>query len=193
MQETKSSFKAERLKQKLGKQDFHYDMEEVFEPVTSKQAKTNENQKQLSGKQIQAQRDSTQTTENQTKAIQQSSDILKQAEATGNQKQLSEMQLQAQRDSSQTTTRAISQQTQGFVQAIQDPTRAIREPSNIPKENLKKSFKEVIQEYDEITNRSDQLVTDFVNSNQVDSSIVRTVSYLPNNKQMSIRLTARGR
>ena len=34
---TKSLIKAERLKEKLGKQDFHYDMEEVFEPVTENQ------------------------------------------------------------------------------------------------------------------------------------------------------------
>ena len=35
-------FIAERLKEKLGKQDFHYDMEEIFEPVTEnqKQSKT---------------------------------------------------------------------------------------------------------------------------------------------------------
>ena len=39
LQETKSSLKAERLKEKLGKQDFHYDMEEVFEPVTENQKK----------------------------------------------------------------------------------------------------------------------------------------------------------
>ena len=38
LQETKS-LKAERLKEKLGKQDFHYDMEEVFEPVTENQKK----------------------------------------------------------------------------------------------------------------------------------------------------------
>ena len=39
MQESKSLIKAERLKEKLGKQDFHYDMEEVFEPVTENQKK----------------------------------------------------------------------------------------------------------------------------------------------------------
>ena len=99
LQESKSLLKAERLKEKLGKQDFHYDMKEVFKPVT-----------------------------------------VKHAEATKNQKQLSEWQLQA-----------IGQQTQGFV-----------------------------QEYDEITNRNNQLVTKLVNSKQVDSSIVKTVSNLPN-------------
>ena len=39
LQETQSSLKAERLKEKLGKQDFHYNMEEVFEPVTENQKK----------------------------------------------------------------------------------------------------------------------------------------------------------
>ena len=39
LQETKSSLKAERIKEKLGKQDFHYDIEEVFEPVTENQKK----------------------------------------------------------------------------------------------------------------------------------------------------------
>ena len=37
LQETKSLLRKERLKEKLGKQDFHYDLEEVFEPVTTKQ------------------------------------------------------------------------------------------------------------------------------------------------------------
>ena len=73
MQESKSLLKAERLKEKLGKQDFHYDMEEVFETVTVKQAEATKNQKQLSGKQLRALRDSSQTTvqaiENQTLAI----------------------------------------------------------------------------------------------------------------------------
>ena len=80
LQETKSSLKAERLKEKLGKQDFHYDMEEVFEPVTENQKKSQNQTKLESEKQIQALRDSTQTTtqaiENQTRAIEHSSDIL---------------------------------------------------------------------------------------------------------------------
>ena len=79
LQETKSSLKAERLKEKLGKQYFHYDMEEVFEPVTENQ-KQNQTKQELSEKQIQALRDSTQTTtqaiENQTRALEHSSDIL---------------------------------------------------------------------------------------------------------------------
>ena len=129
MQETKSLLHKERLKEKLGKQDFHYDMEEVFEPLT-------ENQKQnISKKQ-----------------------------------EISEKHIQALRDSTQTTT-----------QAIQDQTRAIRESSN----TMQKSIKEGIQEYDEITNRKNQLLTNLVNSNQVDSSIVKTVSNLLNDKNKS--------
>ena len=54
LQETKSLLHKERLKEKLGKQDFHYEMEEVFEPVTTKQEEATENQKQLSENQIQA-------------------------------------------------------------------------------------------------------------------------------------------
>ena len=122
MQESKSSIKAERLKQLLGKQDFHYDMEEVFEPVTENQKKS----------------------QNQTKLE-------------------SEKQLQALRDSTQTTTQAI------------------RESSNALNKNLQKSIKE----YDEITYRNNQLVTDLVNSNQVDSTIIKTVSNLLNDKNKS--------
>ena len=129
LQESKSLIKAERLKQLLGKQDFHYDMKEVFEPVT-----------------------------------------VKQAEATKNQKQLSEKQIQALRDSSQTA-----------VQAIENQTQAIRESNNALKKNLQKS----LEEYDEITNRNNQLVTDLVNSNQVDSTIIKTVSNLLNDKNKS--------
>ena len=122
LQESKSLLKAERLKQLLGKQDFHYDMEEVFEPVTENQKK-NQNQTKLeSEKQIQALRDSTETT-----------------------------------------------------------TRAIRESSNALNKNLQKSIKE----YDEITNRNNQLVINLVNSNQVDSTIIKTVSNLLNDKNKS--------
>ena len=129
MQESKSSLTAERLKEKLGMQDFHYDMEEVFEPVTVKQAEATKNQKQLSQKQLQA----------------------------------SGQQTQAVRDSSQTTVQEI------------------RESSNILNKNLQNSIKE----YDELTNRNNQLVTDLVNSYQVDSSIVKTVSNLLNDKNKS--------
>ena len=137
LQETKSSVRKERLKEKLGKQDFHYDLEEVFEPVTTKQVEATENQKQLSEKQIQALHDS---------------------------------------------TRAASQTT---VQAIKNLTQAIRESNNALNKNLQKSIKEGIQEYDEITNRNNQLLTSLVTSNQVDSSIVKTVSNLLNDKNKS--------
>ena len=136
LQETKSLIFKERLKEKLGKQDFHYDLEEVFEPVTTKQVEATENQKQLSEKQIQALHDS---------------------------------------------TRAASQ----TVQAIKNQTQAIRESSNAVNKNLQKSIKEGIQEYDEITNRNNQLLTSLVTSNQVDSSIVKTVSNLLNDKNKS--------
>ena len=70
---TKDLLKIETLREKLGKQHFPYDMKEVFEPVTAKQAEATENQKQISEKQIQALQDSSQTTvqaiNDQTKAI----------------------------------------------------------------------------------------------------------------------------
>ena len=129
MQETKSLLHKERLKEKLGKQDFHKDMEEVFEPVTTKQAEATENQKQLSEKQIQA-------SERQLQAINQ--------------------QLH---DSSQTTRQA--------------------------KENQTRAIKEGIQEYDEISKWNIQLLASLVGSNQVDFSIVKTVSNLLNDKNKS--------
>ena len=73
--EIRSLLRHERLKEKLSKQDFHYDMEEVFEPVTAKQAEATENQKKMSEKQIQALHDSTQTIEKKTRVIQHSSYI----------------------------------------------------------------------------------------------------------------------
>ena len=125
LQESKSLIKAEGLKQLLGKQDFHYDMEEVFEPVTEKQSK---------------------------------------------QQELSEKQIQALRNSTETTT-----------QAIQDQTRAIQESSNTLNKKLHKSVKE----YDKISNRNNQVLTNLVNSNTVDSSIVKTVSNLLNDNNKS--------
>ena len=125
LQESKSLIKAERLKQLLGKQDFHYDMEEVFEPVTEKQSK---------------------------------------------QQELSEKQIQALRNSTETTT-----------QAIQDQTRAIQESSSTLNKKLHKSVKE----YDKISNRNNQVLTNLVNSNTVDSSIVKTVSNLLNDNNKS--------
>ena len=112
IQETKSLLRKERLKEKLGKQDFHYDMEEVFEPVTTKQVESNEKQLQ-----------------------------------------------------------AIDKQTQGVTQAIENQTRAIEHNND----TLQNSIKEGIKQYNEITNNNNQLLTSLVNSNQVDSSIVKTV------------------
>ena len=88
LQETKYLLRKERLKEKLGKQDFHYSMEEVFAPVTENQIhiqkKIQIKQQELSEKQIQAQRDSTreasqitvQAIHDQTRAIEHSSGIL---------------------------------------------------------------------------------------------------------------------
>ena len=122
LQETKSSVRKERIKEKLGKQDFHYDLEEVFEPVTTKQVESNEKQLQ-----------------------------------------------------------AIDKQTQGVTQAIENQTRAIEHNNN----TLQNSFKEGIKQYNEITNHNNQLLTSLVNSNKVDSSIVKTVSNLLNDKNKS--------
>ena len=137
LQETKSLLHKERIKEKLGKQDFHYDMEEVFEPVTENQKQNISKQQELSEKQIQALRDST-------------------------------------REASQTTT-----------QAIQDQTRAIRESSNTMQKSIKEGIQEKAKQYDEITHRNNQLLTNLVNSNQVDSSIVKTVFNLLNDKNKS--------
>ena len=137
LQETKSLLHKERIKEKLGKQDFHYGMEEVFEPVTENQKQNFSKQQEFSEKQIQALRDST-------------------------------------REASQTTT-----------QAIQDQTRAIRESSNTMQKSIKEGIQEYAKHYDEITNRINQLLTNLVNSNQVDSSIVKTVSNLLNDKNKS--------
>ena len=130
LQETKSLLRKERLKEKLGKQDFHYDMEEVFESVTTKQVESNEKQLQ-----------------------------------------------------------AIDKQTQGVTQAIENLTRAIEHNNN----TLQNSIKEGIKQYNEIINHNaeaiaelrNQLLTSLVNSNQVDSSIVKTVSNLLNDKNKS--------
>ena len=104
-------------------------MEKVFEPVTENQTK----QQQQSGKQIQALRDSTQTT------------------------------------------------THG----IQAQTEAIKQSSNILNKNLQKSIEKGIQEYDKISNRNNQHVTNLSNSNLVNSSIVKTISNLLNGKNKS--------
>ena len=42
LNETRSLLREERLKERHGKQDFYYNMEEVFKPVTAKQAEATE-------------------------------------------------------------------------------------------------------------------------------------------------------
>ena len=98
--------------------------------------------------------------------------------ATFKQQDLSEKQIQALRYPNHTNS-------QTTVQAIHDQTRAIRESKNALNKNLQKSIKEGIQEYDEITNRNNQILTSLVNSNQADSSIVKTVCNLFNDKNKS--------
>ena len=78
------------------------------------------------------------------------------------QQQQSEKQIQALRDSTQTTTHAIQAQTE-----------ATKQSSNILDENLQKSIEKGIQEYDKISNRNNQLVTNLVNSDLVDSSLLK--------------------
>ena len=126
LQETKSLLRKERLKEKLGKQDIHYDLEEVFEPVTTKQVESNKKQLQ-----------------------------------------------------------AIDKQTQGVTQGIENQTRAIEQNNNTLHVAMQNSIKEGIKQYNEITNHNNQLLTSLVNSNQVDSSIVKTVSNLLNDKNKS--------
>ena len=50
---------------------------------------------------------------------------------------------------------------------------------------MNKNLQKSIEKYDEITYRNNQLVTDLVNSNQVDSAIIKTVSNLLNDKNKS--------
>ena len=81
-------------------------------------------------------------------------------------------------ESNEKQLQAIDKQTQGVTQAIENQTRAIEHNNNI----LQNSFKEGIKQYKEITNHNNQLLTSLVNSNKVDSSIVKTVSNLLNDK-----------
>ena len=71
------------------------------------------------------------------------------------------------------------------LQAIENQTRAIGNSDN----TLQNSIKEGIKQYNEITNHNaelrNQLLTSLVTSNQVDSSIVKTVSNLLNDKNKS--------
>ena len=82
------------------------------------------------------------------------------------------MQLQALHDCSKSTA-----------QAIHDQTEAIRESSQNLNKKLQNSIEKLIQEYDALTTRNNQTVTDLVNSNLVDSSIVTKVSNLLNGKK----------
>ena len=84
-------------------------------------------------------------------------------------------------ESNEKQLQAIDKQTQGVTQAIENQTRAIEHNNN----TLQNSFKEGIKQYNEITNHNNQLLTSLVNSNQVDSSIVKTVSNLLNDKNKS--------
>ena len=76
---------------------------------------------------------------------------------------------------------ALRDSTQATTQAIQDQTRAIQESSNTLNKKLHKSVKE----YNKISNRNNQVLTILVNSNTVDSSIVKTVSNLLNDNNKS--------
>ena len=67
------------------------------------------------------------------------------------------------------------------LQAIENKTRAIEHNNN----TLQNSIKEGIKQYNEITNHNNQLLTSLVNSNQVDTSIVKTVSNLLIDKNKS--------
>ena len=88
-------------------------------------------------------------------------------------------------ESNEKQLQAIDKQTQGVTQAIENQTRAIVHNNN----TLQNSIKEGIKQYNEITNHNaelrNQLLTNLVNSNQVDSSIVKTVSNLLNDKNKS--------
>ena len=92
---------------------------------------------------------------------------------------------ESQKHSQNQTKLESEKQIQALRDFTQTITQAIRESSNALNKNLQKSIKEGIQEYDEITNRNNQLLTSLVDSNQVDSSIVKTVFNLLNNKNKS--------
>ena len=84
-------------------------------------------------------------------------------------------------ESNEKQLQAIDKQTQGVTQAIENQTRAIEHNNN----TLQNSIKEGIKQYNEITNLNNQLLTSLVNSNQVDSSTVKSVSNLLNDKNKS--------
>ena len=88
-------------------------------------------------------------------------------------------------ESNEKQLQAIDKQTQGVTQAIENQTRAIEHNNNTLHVAMQNSIKEGIKQYNEITNHNNQLLTSLVNSNQVDSSIVKTVSNLLNDKNKS--------
>ena len=77
------------------------------------------------------------------------------------------------------------QDRQAVAELRENQRRAIQESSNTLHDNLQKSIKPGIQDYDEITHRNDQLLTSLVKSNQDEYSIVKTVSNLPNDRNKS--------
>ena len=88
-------------------------------------------------------------------------------------------------ESNEKQLQAIDKQTQRVTQAIENQTRAIEHNKNTLRVAMQNSIKEGIKQYNEITNHNNQLLTSLVNSNQVDSSIVKTVSNLLNDKNKS--------
>ena len=64
----------------------------------------------------------------------------------------------------------------------QNLSQNVQQSSNNINKNIHHSIKQGTQEFDEITNRNNQALTNLVNSNTVDSSIVKTVSNLLNNQ-----------
>ena len=85
-------------------------------------------------------------------------------------------------ESNEKQLQAIDKQTQGVTQAFENQTRAIEPNNNTLRVAMQNSIKEGIKQNNEITNHNNQLLTSLVNSNQVDSSIVKTVSNLLNDK-----------
>ena len=63
-------------------------------------------------------------------------------------------------------------------------TRAIRNSSDVLNENLQKCIKEGIQVLDEISNSKNKLLQGRVNSNQVDSSNIKTIANLLSEKTL---------
>ena len=75
--QSKKQVKALKLKKKLDKQGFHYDMEKVFEPVTETVKEQTKATKEQSEKQIKASEKQIKAIQGQTEAIQEQTDDLK--------------------------------------------------------------------------------------------------------------------